>query len=243
MKIYYFKWETSLKKGLTEGEVLKICGHPMKKQLGVFVSVWQYDFPGGGALYFNKSGLLSTWAIPIDRKNYETHKNAVIDTKEIVNDTDIIKSELENEKISDSDDSLKEESKNDQVIEENSIGFGWGNFWIFIMYFGGTAFLLLFIFSDLLFFKDLKFSAIIFFRIEYLIRSIFAIGSAWALQKRKVWALKLVFTNLILISLISLFRLIIGEILIERIHDVIPIIISYCYYVYFNKRRWMFINA
>lgn len=242
MKIYYYKWETSLKKGLTEGEVLKICGHPMKKQLGVFVSVWQYDFPGGGALYFNKSGLLSTWAIPIDRKNYETHKNAVIDTKEIVNDTDIIKSELENEKISDSDDSLKEKSKNVQVIEKNSIGFGWGKFWIINCYFGGTIYLLLLIFSDL-FTGNLQFSVTIYFRILFFIGSISGIGSAWALQKRKVWALKLVFTILILNLLSGVVGLIIGETIINRILSVILIIIAYCYYVYFNKRRSMFINA
>ena len=41
------------------------------------------------------------------------------------------------------------------------------------------------LFLDLLFFEDLKFSTIVFYRIEFLIRSIFAIGSAWALQKRK----------------------------------------------------------
>ena len=137
----------------------------------------------------------------------------------------------------------KEESKNDtDKVINYAFGFGWGIFWIISSYFGGAILLFSFLFIDILG-EFITTDFVVFYRLLFLLSGLLIISSAWTLQKRKIIADKLVYTVLAFNIVVAIIGILIDETIIDRVKDVIMIGISYCWYLYFKKRKRMFINA
>jgi hypothetical protein len=137
----------------------------------------------------------------------------------------------------------KEESINDEdKVVNYALGFGWGKFWIISSYIGGTILLFVFLGIDLID-EFLPNDFLVFYGLLSLLFGLLGISSAWTLQKRKIIAYKLVYTVLVFNIVVAIIGILIDETIIDRVKDVIMIGISYCWYLYFKKRKRMFINA
>ncbi|MBT6871586.1 MAG: hypothetical protein HOA66_09055 [Candidatus Marinimicrobia bacterium] len=126
-----------------------------------------------------------------------------------------------------------------KTTEPKPLGFGWGNFWIISSYLGGASFIGLFLFLDFIL-EDLE--NVILFRFLYLLAAALFISAAYSLQYRKSWAINFVYVIVIMNTVVGLVGIVIDETIIERLKDVVMIIISYCWYVYFAKRKEMFVH-
>ena len=134
----------------------------------------------------------------------------------------------------------KESINDEDKIDEYNFGFGWGKFWITFSYIGGTILLFSFLFIDFLIGEFIPSNFLIFYRLLSLFFGLLIISSAWALQKRKIIAFKLVYTILVLNITIAMIGIMIDDTILDRIKDIAIIGISYCWYLYFNKRKEMF---
>ena len=71
MSSTYINWKIRLKKGMSIDEITPIIGYPQKVDSGEYITVWHYDYPGGGKIYLDKNNQLSEWDVPPDKRYYE----------------------------------------------------------------------------------------------------------------------------------------------------------------------------
>ena len=79
-------------------------------------------------------------------------------------------------------------------------------------------------------------------RVALLLQSSLCIIHALGLLYRKAWGLKLTYINCLITSFGGLYIIVTNDILQKRLIAIVLVLVSYGLYLYFKKKKHMFIN-